>query len=246
MELTALTSGRHLREVLCSGRKHHRVGRRADEAFRIYQGPGDCAGTADSLLRLAGMATALGNYQLARQHYQEALTLANETGDPSHECSSLGGFGTVASAVGNHAEARQWFEESLVIGSKLGRGQFIHTLIGLAHATCAPGEVQRPKDCFCQVLETAMKVDRTLEALHALVGLAHLLSREGEPERAVEPLALALHHPGTRQATTDRAPDLLAELVSELPRGVCADVWGRDQARELKEVAAEILEGRDG
>lgn len=76
-----------------------------------------------------------------------------------------------------------------------------------------------------------------------MVGLASLLAREGELLRAVELIALALHHPATYHGDRVRAQELLAELESELSSEVLAAAIARGQARELDAVAEEILRG---
>jgi len=78
-------------------------------------------------------------------------------------------------------------------------------------------------------------------ALDALVGLAHLLAQEAEPEAAVESLALVLHHPAARQIDRDRTQGLLAELESGMAPDEFAAAVARGEARQLEEVAAEIL-----
>jgi len=79
--------------------------------------------------------------------------------------------------------------------------------------------------------------------MFAVVGLGSLLAREEEPERAVELLALALHHPATDQVTRDRAQELLAGLESTLPPEAFAAATARGQTLDLEEVAAEMLSG---
>jgi len=114
-------------------------------------------------------------------------------------------------------------------------------LVGLGQAMLALGEAQQARERFRQGLEAAMKAARLPTAVRALVGLACLSAEEGEPERAVELLSLVLHHPATRQIERDRAQHLLAELASKLPSDVFTAAVARGQARELEEVAAEIL-----
>lgn len=77
--------------------------------------------------------------------------------------------------------------------------------------------------------------------LDALVGLAHLLATEGERERAMEILAFVVQHPGLRQIARDKAQELLSELETELPPKTLATATARGEARELEDVAAEIL-----
>jgi len=75
-----------------------------------------------------------------------------------------------------------------------------------------------------------------------------------EPEsparkRAVEMLALVLHHPTSELETKDQRPKtkdkvhrLMVELVSNLPPDVVAAVQEREHARNLETMAAELLE----
>jgi hypothetical protein len=59
--------------------------------------------------------------------------------------------------------------------------------------------------------------------------------------RTAELLALVLHHPATHHTDKVRARDLLSELESELSPQDLAAAMARGRARELQEVAAEIL-----
>ena len=87
-----------------------------------------------------------------------------------------------------------------------------------------------------------MGAERPAAVLSALVGVASVSAVEGKAELAVEPLALALNHPATRQIDRDRAQGLLDELESELPPEVLAAATARGRNRELEKVVAEILE----
>ena len=77
--------------------------------------------------------------------------------------------------------------------------------------------------------------------LLTLVGIATLLAAEGEKERALELLALVLHHPLSWQWTKDRAAPLVAELEAELSPEVVAAAQARGQARDLEATVAELL-----
>ena len=78
-------------------------------------------------------------------------------------------------------------------------------------------------------------------ALLTLVGIATLLTAEGEKERALELLALVLHHPVSWQWTKNRAAPLVAELEAELSPEVVAAAQARGQARDLEATVAELL-----
>jgi tetratricopeptide (TPR) repeat protein len=230
----------NLSSVLCTKGEYPRARQLAQEALHIRQELGDRAATAHSLSRLGEIAAALADYQLATQHYQDAVAIANEVGDPNHEYAALNGLGRVAAALGRYAEAQQRLEESLSMARKIGQPP-LDSLIGLGHVARALREYDRSRQCFREALELALRARRMLEALDALVGLASLSAREGAPERAVELLALASHHPATTKVTRDRAQELLLELKSELSPEVFAAATARGQARELEEVAAAVL-----
>ena len=71
------------------------------------------------------------------------------------------------------------------------------------------------------------------------------LTKAGAGERAVELLALTLHHRSSWQISKDRATDLLNELESALPANIVATALERGQARDLETTVAELLAERD-
>jgi hypothetical protein len=70
-------------------------------------------------------------------------------------------------------------------------------------------------------------------------------SKEAKLEKALEILALVVHHRATWQVYRDKATHLLAELEAELPPEVVAAAQERGKTRKLEEVVAEILEKND-
>jgi tetratricopeptide (TPR) repeat protein len=195
-----------------------------------------------SLLALAGIVTALEKYEEAGQLYQDGLVLADELGDPGMKATCYEGQATIAAALGNHAEAEQLFERCLALATEAGvQWRSLLALIGLGHAALALGNAQRSRKCFRDALGGAMDAGYVPLGLNALVGLAHLLSTEKQPQRAVEFLTLSLRHPTTWQRTKDAAQSLLSELKSRLSPEAFAAATAQGQARELEELAAEVL-----
>jgi len=90
----------------------------------------------------------------------------------------------------------------------------------------------------------AMAVGARAIALDILFGVALLLKKKAEHERAVELLALVLHHPSSEQETKDQATGLLDKLEAKLPVLVATAALASGQARSVDEVAAELLENR--
>jgi hypothetical protein len=74
-----------------------------------------------------------------------------------------------------------------------------------------------------------------------LVGFATLLAQTGGPERAVELLALVVHHPATWQVTRDRAHRLLAELAGMIPPDRAASAQEHGSQLSVDAVVADIV-----
>lgn len=129
----------------------------------------------------------------------------------------LGDLGEIANVVGEYAEAIPLAQESLALSKEIDeRFTIAWSFRVLGNATCGLGDSQGAKGYFHQVLETVVTVRLISLAPLTLVGIATLLAAEGEKERALELLALVLHHPVSWQWTKDRAAPLVAELEAEL------------------------------
>jgi len=210
----------------------------AEESLRIFEELGDPAGIAFGMLRLGEIATALGKYDLASQHFQKSHAAADEISAPILLGEILNGQGTFALALAQPAAAKGRFEESLAVAREAEHvGLLTEALTGLGYAYLGLGEPQQARECFCQALEGAMETEWTYLAVSAVMGMATLLAVEGDLHRAGELVALVLQHPSSTQADRNRAQDLL----SELPPQMIAATVARGRARELEEVAPEIL-----
>lgn len=71
------------------------------------------------------------------------------------------------------------------------------------------------------------------------------ISKEAKQAKALEILALVVHHRAAWQVFKDKATRLLAELKVELPPEVAAAAQERGKTRKLEEIVAEILEKSD-
>jgi len=232
----------HLAEALGAQGNYEAAERVAAEGLHISQAVGDRVGAAISLVYLADNLTALEKYEEAGQRYQDGLVLAGELGDPGMTAMCYDGQAKIAAALGNHAEAEELFERSFALAAEMGdQWRLVEALTGLGHAALALGDARQSRRCFRDALGGAMDAGYVPLGLDALVGLAHFLSTENQPQRAVEFLALSLQHPATRQATKDRAQNLLSELESTLASEALAAATARGRACELDDVMAEVL-----
>jgi len=211
----------------------------AKESLEISQELEDPMGIGYGLIRLGEIATALGKYDLAARYFQKSLVAVDEVAGRPLEPEVLREQGWLAMALGQYREAEELFRELLANGTT----QLI-AFASLGQAAFALGEIQEARDYFHQALEGAMQEGSTLVAVSAVMGMASLSARAGDPQRAAELLGLVLDRPVTIQRVRDRAQDLLAELESELSPEALAAAMARGQARELEQVATEILEKR--
>jgi len=227
--------------VLCAKGEFERAELTAQEGLRIHQGL-ESESAMYSLQGLAQVAMSRGDYDLAERYYRDALAIAVQTGNRRFEVACLRGCGWVAHELCDYPEASRLFEDALA-GARDMEDRFpsVAALVGLGYATCGLGQLRRARQCFGQALEGAMRMDLMPLALDALVGLASISANEAEPNRAIELLALTLHHPASAQVTKDSAQYLLSGLESELLPEVFAEAVERGRTRELEEVVTEVL-----
>ena len=215
----------------------------AEDSLQIFQELGALGQVGCPWSRLGHIATALGNYDLARQHLEKGLAVARSIGHSLAKTECLMGQADLAFALGQYEEAKRLSEEGRASAHEAGNSVAeTISLVHLGQAACALGQAQQARDCFCQGLGAAMRAGTAFAALDALVGLATLSAQECDSEKAAELLALALHHPATIQITRDRAQNLLSQLESELPPKVldaAARFESAPAAEEMAELAAE-------
>ena len=213
------------------------------ESSALYKEISDSWGIAYSLNSLAQDAKGLGEYGEAKQLLQESLATYREIGNPRGIARVLANLGEVANAVRDYEGAAQHAGESLALSKRLDMPEFRPWASRvLGEAMCGLGDFQRARTCFYQALETTMMVGQMSQLLLALVGTAILLAAEGERERALELLALALHHPASLQWAKDRATSLVTELEAELSPDVAAAALERGRTRDLEATVAKLLD----
>jgi len=217
------------------------------ESLALHQELGDQKGIADSLDHLARDTSGSGEYEEAKRLFQESLGVFKEIGHPFGIAWVLGNSGEVANVRGEHAEAIQLAQDSLELFKEIGHPfgmAWSYRVLG--NAACGLGDLGGARKYFGQALETAVIVRWTPVTLLALVGVGALLGAEGEREKALELLALGLHHPLSWQWVKDRAAPLIAELEAELPLDVAAAARERGRTHDLGATVAELLDELGG
>jgi predicted ATPase len=217
------------------------------EAVRLARALRDRQHIAWALSILGRIARAQGEYADARKSLGESLAYAREINAPAQMTLALLGLGDTAFALGEHREAQKCYQQALATRRAMNRPDLTaRSLGGLGNVALVTGDYQEARRLCRQALQVV--VDRqALEwvSLEVLVGSATLLTRsecggqEGNKERALEVVALVLHHPACRKETAVRAQGLILELYTQLPpeipraaeeRGRAGDLWGTAEA----------------
>jgi predicted ATPase len=213
------------------------------ESLALSREVGDQKGIADALKNLAQVVAGLEEYGEAKELYQESLALHKEIGNQRGIADVLSDLGEVANVQGEYAEAIQLGQECLTIGRKIDERWIIAWALKLqGDAACGLGDLPGARRYHHQSLAELTRIGLPYIIPVNLVGIAALLAAEGEKERALELLALVLHHPiSWRWTKHHRATPLIAELEAELPSDVVAAAWARGRARDLDATVAELL-----
>jgi tetratricopeptide (TPR) repeat protein len=209
------------------------------EMLAMSRQTGDQAGIARSLGNLGQDASGLGELEESGQFLEESLALYREISHPHGVREALGDWAELANMMGEHEKAARLAREAItVLRSPPTDGWSLRVL---GNAACALGDLQEAREYLHQALELTLMAKRSDHALLVLVGIAALLAAKGEKERALELLALILHHPQSWQWTKDRAAPLVAQLEAELAPEVVAAAQARGRALDLDTAAAELL-----
>jgi len=110
----------------------------------------------------------------------------------------------------------------------------------LGNVALATGDVPRARQRYREALEDVANQANAEPKLHVLAGCAPLVAHEGDVERAVELLALVLHHPAAVEETRDKARRRFDELSDGLPPAALEAAQARGRVRDLGATMAEL------
>ncbi len=230
------------------------------ESLAICQEIGDQNGIALALEHIGWMAWCIGGARLAEAtvYYERALAIYREIGERSRLSMCLADLALAFNDLGAYAKAQQHSQEGLAITEATGNlGLMSYNLYCLGVAACGLGDFQAGRKYLLKSLRIAWEAQIPDNTLNVLFYVAVLLVKESgdtnvlEPVkfqvkvRALELLALVIHHPATWQAIKDRAARLQAQLEAELPPDVVTAAKMRAKDHALEEIVAEILSDED-
>jgi non-specific serine/threonine protein kinase len=193
----------------------------------------DSAARANAHNALGNLLGDIGEYRLARQHYEEALALRRSLGDDEGVAGALNNLGLIAAWIGNFAEATTLYGESLELrrglGDSLGEAQ---SLSNLGDVLTASGEFDRAEVFYqgsLRLRESARDAAGSAYAHYNLGELARLRGDDGLAERQLQESFLrfdalgdklgiayaqwSLGELASRQGDAQRAAGLLGEAL---------------------------------
>jgi DNA-binding CsgD family transcriptional regulator len=128
------------------------------------------------------LAIALGKYDVAHAHLDEALRYAREADDPYRIAIIRNAMGDLARCEQRFAQAVSFYEEGLALFRELGTGRDTpNTERALAYACLRLGDTQRAHALVVQSLEGQRAQDNRLGIAQGLLGLAALAAVVGLP-----------------------------------------------------------------
>ncbi len=203
---------------------------------------GDRPGEVRSLVRLAGVIGAMGNFALVREHYQEALDLVRDLPHPEVELEGeiLTGLGATSLSCGRPRHALAYGEKARVVTRGLAHRTIeARALIVIGRARLAFGEVQVALD----QLELASSIFREwqdhLGVADCLTGLGQVRRVAGGTGGAIDSLERALKL--VREIGDRRREAIILRALA----ATMLDRQDPDRAQDLAERALDVSQEID-
>jgi tetratricopeptide (TPR) repeat protein len=177
-----LSEGRHWSDQILGLRSQ--VGdHEAEAAARSIQ---QLQSTIAKALNGAGrLALTQGDYDEAREHYDAALTLANQLGDRRAAAIALNGLAGLEGRLGNYAQAQELFDKALAqfeqLGDKLNSARLLSNrgLIALIQDDTA-----RAKTYLEESLAIRRAIGDTIGMIWSIANLGEVAHRNGDTTQA--------------------------------------------------------------
>ena len=212
------------------------------EAIEVATKVGGTHLRAQSLPSLSFAQFLLGEFALAQEGNQTALTIFSERNDPLHLALSKRNRGFLALVAGDAAAAQKDFGEALGLTKEVA---VVGTaFVGLTTAAWVQGDYQQAMVYLLLLLPGVLAGKSYVVLIWCLPTVAACLMVAKRVERAVEILAMAEVHPAcphgwwSHWSLTQR---LSAKLRALLPPAVYAAAQARGRGLDLAETAVSLL-----
>lgn len=168
-------------------------------------------------IELGRIASGLGGYTEAQDHYAAAYRLREAFADPQGMAVALAEQGGAALLAGAPAEAARRYERSLAIYRYLGdQGGHAAALDGLGRAHLALGARASARAALTQALHTTVAMAFIPLQLQVLVSVAELLIATGDRAQGFTLIQLVARHPAADSVANQRAQALLLSAGATL------------------------------
>ena len=114
-----------------------------EEGLTLLRRLGNKPGMAQALNILGEMSRSSGDYEYARQVYQESLVIVHQTGEIIRENFLIGGLSYVAYHYGDYEKAAALGKDALRQAHHLGLDRIVGCLADLSGPLCKLGEVEK-------------------------------------------------------------------------------------------------------
>ncbi|SDJ25361.1 PAS domain S-box-containing protein [Halovenus aranensis] len=163
---------------------------------------GNCGYEQDALRQLGAIARVRGNYERARQHLEEGLSLA-ETAEDEHKTAAIyKELGSVALRRGNYERARATYQRSLEAARDVSDKQLeAACLNNLGSVAYREADYEQARKYDRQSMEIKREIGNRAGVGSALASLGLIAERRGDYEQAREHLEESLD---IRQAVGNR------------------------------------------
>jgi tetratricopeptide (TPR) repeat protein len=174
-----------------------------------------------------------GNYDAARDYFEQALLVARNVGDREAEAQALSGLGMVRCYLGDYDTARSYLAHSLEICEEIGdlggRADSFSKLAVIYHFLGNPETSQRYCELALNILQT---VEYKAIESYSLTNMGHAQFEQGHLEKAVTSYQKAL---GLRQAMKQKAAAV--DIVAGLARVALAQEDLQTSLRYIDEIS---------
>ncbi len=225
------------------------------ESLAICQEIDDRLGIGEGFSFLGWAAWCQGTARLeeAAAHHKRALAVCREIGHRKYLTMSLGDLALTLIDLGEYEQASRYSREGLTIATEMGHlDHLAYNLLCLGAAACGLNDFRASRDYLIKSLKISWQAQIITQVTTALFYFAMLLARENDRTEVTEPvklqqkiralelLALVIHHPACWQPIKDRAAHLQAQLEAAVPPDLVNAAKIRAKDRQIEEIVRDL------